>query len=59
MHCVFLVLLTLVLWSAPTHAAEPLWQGQGRIALSSDGNEHDHDDWGATALTLALLAAAE
>ena len=28
----------------------------GRIALSSDGNDHDSDDWGATALSLAILA---
>lgn len=36
----------------------PLWQGKGRIVVSSDGNEHDHDDWAATPLTLALLAAS-
>jgi len=35
----------------------PLWQGKGRIAISSDGNEHDHDDWAATPLSLAFLAA--
>ena len=29
----------------------------GRIAISSDGNEHDHDDWPATPMTLALLAS--
>ena len=29
----------------------------GRIVISSDGNEHDHDDWAATPLSLALLAA--
>lgn len=34
-----------------------LWKGKGRIAISSDGNEHDHDDWAATPLSLALLAA--
>lgn len=28
----------------------------GRIALSSDGNDHDSDDWGATAMSLAILA---
>jgi hypothetical protein len=27
----------------------------GRIAFSSDGNLHDSDDWGATALSLAFL----
>lgn len=30
----------------------------GRIAVSSDGNQHDKDDIGATAMTLALLAKA-
>ena len=39
-------------------AQNPLWQGKGRIAISSDGNEHDHDDWAATPLSLALLAAS-
>ena len=29
----------------------------GRIVISSDGNEHDHDDWAATPFSLALLAA--
>jgi hypothetical protein len=38
-------------------AATPLWQGKGRIAISSDGNEHDCDDWAATPFTLALIAA--
>ena len=38
-------------------AQTPLWQGKGRIAISSDGNEHDHDDWAATPFSLALLAA--
>lgn len=39
------------------NAQSPLWQGKGRIAISSDGNDHDHDDWAATPLTLALLAS--
>ncbi len=38
-------------------AAEAPWQGKGRIAISSDGNHHDHDDWAATPLTLAILAS--
>ncbi|XMO85380.1 hypothetical protein AAFN75_11330 [Algibacter sp. AS12] len=38
-------------------AQTPVWQGKGRIAISSDGNEHDHDDWAATPLSLALVAA--
>ena len=29
----------------------------GRIIISSDGNEHDEDDWAATPMSLALLAA--
>ena len=35
----------------------PQWQGKGRIVISSDGNEHDHDDWAATPLSLAIIAA--
>jgi hypothetical protein len=31
---------------------------KGRIALSSDGNQHDTDDWGAQAIGLAILAKA-
>ncbi len=42
---------------ATSSAQTPLWQGKGRIAISSDGNEHDHDDWAATPLSLALIAA--
>jgi len=30
----------------------------GRIAVTSDGNQHDPDDFGATALTIALINAA-
>lgn len=32
---------------------------KGRIVISSDGNEHDEDDWAATPMSLALLAAKE
>jgi len=53
MQTAFLLLLSTLLV-----AQTPPWQGKGRIALSSDGNEHDHDDWAATPLSLALLAAA-
>lgn len=35
----------------------PLWQWKGRIVISSDGNEHDNDDWAATPFSLALLAS--
>jgi hypothetical protein len=51
---IFLILLSISTLEAQT----PLWEGKGRIAISSDGNEHDHDDWAATPLSLALLAAA-
>ena len=51
---IFLTLLSISTLEAQT----PLWEGKGRIAISSDGNEHDHDDWAATPLSLALLAAA-
>jgi hypothetical protein len=30
---------------------------KGRIVISSDGNEHDEDDWAATPMSLALLAS--
>lgn len=53
-----LLVMAFVLCSIFTRAQTPLWQGKGRIALSSDGNEHDHDDWAATPLSLALLSAA-
>lgn len=32
---------------------------KGRIIISSDGNEHDEDDWAATPMSLALLASRE
>ena len=35
----------------------PLKLPAGRIAISSDGNQHDEDDWGATAMTLAIIDA--
>ena len=41
-----------------TVGQQPLWNGKGRIAISSDGNEHDDDDWSATAFSLAMLYAA-
>lgn len=47
----------VVLPTATAEARQPPWQGKGRVAVSSDGNEHDHDDWAATPLSLALLAA--
>lgn len=52
------ILLITVLMAEVLNAQSSVWQGEGRIAVSSDGNEHDHDDWAATPLTLALLSAA-
>lgn len=45
--------------SLTVEAQTPLWQGKGRIVLSSDGNHHDHDDWAATALACAMIAAKD
>jgi hypothetical protein len=53
-----LIICIIQITTASSNAQTPLWQGKGRIAISSDGNEHDHDDWAATPLSLALLAAA-
>ena len=54
-----LFLLLIMLIPLVCSAQTPLWQGKGRILISSDGNEHDHDDWSATALSLAILASQE
>ena len=51
------IAVVFMLLSATIQASTPLWQGKGRIAISSDGNKHDSDDWSATAMSLALLAA--
>ncbi|MFN3999427.1 hypothetical protein [Algoriphagus sp.] len=40
-----------------TSYAQTIPYSKGRIAISSDGNEHDEDDWAATPMSLALLAA--
>lgn len=37
--------------------AQTIPYSKGRIAISSDGNEHDEDDWAATPMSLALLAS--
>jgi len=54
----FVLLLTLIFSQITfSYSQSPLWQDKGRIAISSDGNEHDHDDWAATPLSLAIIAA--
>lgn len=52
------ILAFLMITTTNAFSQTPLWEGKGRIVLSSDGNEHDHDDWAATPLSLALLAAS-
>lgn len=52
------LIFALIVAFASIQAQTPVWQGKGRIVISSDGNEHDHDDWAATPLSLAMLAAA-
>ncbi|RIW15823.1 hypothetical protein D0X99_10390 [Algoriphagus lacus] len=39
--------------------AQTIPYSKGRIVISSDGNEHDEDDWAATPMSLALLASKE
>ncbi|TDQ18700.1 hypothetical protein DFQ04_0505 [Algoriphagus boseongensis] len=51
------VFIFLFLFALNTSFAQSIPFYTGRIAISSDGNEHDEDDWAATPLTLALLAA--
>lgn len=57
MRNTFILLLALFIITQNVNATEPLWQNKGRIVISSDGNEHDDDDWAATPFSLALLAA--
>ncbi|MFI3261554.1 MAG: hypothetical protein R3Y26_01470 [Rikenellaceae bacterium] len=52
-----LVLSVCMFFFVQTYAVEPLWQGKGRIVISSDGNEHDDDDWAATPMSLAIIAS--
>ena len=51
------IILLAMLLPLVCNAQTPVWQGKGRIIISCDGNEHDHDDWSATALSLAILAS--
>jgi hypothetical protein len=52
-----LILMIFIQFAINIQGQNPLWQGKGRIIITSDGNEHDHDDWSATALSLAIIAA--
>ena len=53
----FLFVVIVVSHFQFTIAQVPLWQGHGRITVSADGNEHDHDDWAGTPLSLAIIAS--
>lgn len=50
---VFFLLATNIFVSA---GASDTWQGKGRIAFSSDGNFHDHDDIQATKMSMMIIA---
>ncbi len=56
---IFVMAMAIVtLLSSVAMAQEPLLKrGVGRIAISSDGNEHDDDDWAATPISLAILSS--
>jgi len=57
MKKLLLINLFLISQMVCSMAQTPLWQDKGRIVISSDGNEHDHDDWAGTPLSLAMIAA--
>ncbi|MFC1652209.1 ThuA domain-containing protein [Planctomycetota bacterium] len=52
---VFVLLMFLTLAVQGTNAA-PIPAENDRIGWSADGNRHDPDDWGATAMALAIFA---
>lgn len=55
----FKTLIFCILFSfSLTALAQTVPYTKGRIVISSDGNEHDEDDWAATPMSLALLKAA-
>ncbi len=55
----FKTLIFCILFSfSLTALAQTIPYTKGRIVISSDGNEHDEDDWAATPMSLALLKAA-
>lgn len=56
MHKKILVAFVLILMFMGVYG-QTIPYSTGRIVISSDGNEHDHDDWAATPLSLALLAS--
>ncbi|HSF52830.1 MAG TPA: hypothetical protein VLA71_03710 [Algoriphagus sp.] len=55
----FSFLLVFASFCLSNSIAQTIPFSKGRIIISSDGNEHDEDDWAATPMSLALLAARE
>lgn len=51
-----LVCMLLTLSNNVYAGATDTWQGKGRIAFSSDGNFHDHDDIQATKMSMMIIA---
>ena len=60
--CFYLLLLFVLTVLLPGRVAAsvendaPILEENDRIGWSADGNKHDPDDWGATALALAIFA---
>lgn len=54
----FVISITLSTVSSSFAGGPDIYQGKGRIALSSDGNMHDNDDMLATKMSLMILAKA-
>ncbi len=50
-HIAIALLITIGAWG------QTIPYTKGRIAMSSDGNAHDPDDWGATVASLGIIAA--
>lgn len=54
----YLSLILLLFYTTLKAQIPNYYQGKGRIAISTDGNQHDRDDYGATPAYLAFIAAA-
>lgn len=54
-----LALSAVLIFVFTASIAQTIPYSKGRIVISSDGNEHDEDDWAATPMSLALLASRE
>ena len=54
--CLLLCLLFVLAACLPDRLTAEDFKENDRIGWSADGNMHDPDDWGATALALAIFA---